>query len=106
MQTKTLTIEEFKATRRDSKRVEDSKPPAEFWDYVAAIPAEDFGVFDCRAGEVTHVYRMADEFEHVLINSQFQGVAMVIVVDLKAAQVYGHYLLDLNPPGTEVPKGS
>ena len=106
MQTKTLTIEEFKATRRAPKRVEDSKPPENFWEYVSAIPPEDFGVFDCRAGEVTHVYRMGDEYEHVLINSQFQGVAMVVVVDLPTAHIYGHYLLDLNPPGTEVPTGA
>lgn len=105
MQTKTLTIEEFKATRREPKRVEDSAPPENFWEYVAAIPADDFGVFDCRAGEVTHVYRMGDEYEHVLVNSQFQGVAMVIVIDLESGQIYGHYLLDLNPPGTKIPKG-
>jgi len=104
MHTKKLTIEEFKATQNSPQRVENSTPPSDFWDYVESIPAEDFGIFDCREGNVTHVYRMGDEYEHVLINSQFQGVAMVIVSDLKSQTVYGHYLLDLNPPGTQPPE--
>lgn len=103
MQTKKLTNEEFSATRNAPQRVEDSTPPENFWEYVSAIPVTDFEVFDCSAGNVTHVYRMNDEYEHVLINSQFQGVAMVIVVNLKTNEIYGHYLLDLNPPGTRFP---
>lgn len=101
MQTRKLTDEEFNATRNAPLRVEDSAPPLDFWSYVEAIPAEDFGIADCREGKVTHVYRMGNEFEHVLVNSQYQGVAMVIVIDLKQGQVYGHYFLDINPPGTK-----
>lgn len=103
--TRKLSPEEFKATQNSPQRVMDSTPPADFWDYVAAIPADDFEFFDCRAGNITHVYRMADEYEHVLINSQYQGVAMVVVTDLKNNTVYGHFLLDLNPPGTRIPEG-
>jgi len=69
-----------------------------------AIPPEDFAFADCRAGNVTHVYRMEDKYEHVLINSQYQGVAMVIVVDLQSQSIYGHMLLDLNPAGTKEPE--
>ncbi|SIS45081.1 MAG: hypothetical protein C9355_02535 [Thalassolituus maritimus] len=104
MQTRLLTPEEFKATHFSPARVEDSTPTPDFWIYVQAIPAEHFGIFDCREGQVTHVYRMGDEFEHVLINSQYQGVAMVIVVDLSSNSVHGHYLLDVNPPGTQIPE--
>lgn len=103
--TRKLSPEEFKATQNSPQRVMDSTPPVDFWDYVAAIPADDFEFFDCRAGNITHVYRMADEYEHVLINSQYQGVAMVVVTDLKNNTVYGHFLLDLNPPGTRIPEG-
>ena len=102
--TRKLSPEEFKATQNAPQRVTDSTPPENFWDYVAAIPAEDFEIFDCRAGQVTHVYRMGDDYEHVLINSQYQGVAMVVVTDLKQSSVYGHFLLDLNPPGTRIPE--
>ena len=102
MQTRLLTLEEFHATRINPQRVNDGAPPVDFWEYVAAIPVQDFGIADCRAGSVTHVYRMEDQYEHILINSQYQGVAMVIVVDLKQQQVFGHMLLDLNPAGTKV----
>jgi len=103
MQTRLLTVEEFHATRLNPQRVNDSTPPADFWEYVESIPAEDFGIADCRDGNVTHVYRMDDQYEHVLINSQYQGVAMVVVIDLQADSVYGHMLLDLNPAGTKEP---
>lgn len=104
MQTRLLTVEEFHATRQAPQRVHDSAPPANFWEYVESIPAEDFGIADCRDGSVTHVYRMGDQYEHVLINSQYQGVAMVIVVDLQTGSIYGHMLLDLNPAGTKEPE--
>ena len=99
MNTKRLTPEEFNATRNNPVRVTDAgEPVVDFWEYVSQIPAEDFGVADCREGNVTHVYRMGDDYEHILINSQYQGVAMVIVIDLKAKAVLGHHLLDINPP--------
>ncbi len=103
MQTRLLTPDEFHATRINPVRVTDGTPPLNFWDYVAAIPAADFGIADCRAGQVTHVDRMEDRYEHILINSQYQGVAMVIVVDLPVGGVFGHMLLDLNPAGTKEP---
>ena len=92
MEVRKLTTEEFKATQFSPLRVESGTPPIDFWQYVEAIPAEDFGIADCREGSVTHVYRMGDDYEHVLVNSQYQGLAMVIVVDLKAGKVFGHYL--------------
>src|SRR5690606_17397826 len=103
MQTRLLTPDEFHATRINPVRVTDGTPPLNFWDYVAAIPAADFGIADCRAGQVTHVYRMEDRYEHILINSQYQGVAMVIVVGVPAGGGFGKMLLDLTPAGTEEP---
>ncbi|WP_419811416.1 hypothetical protein [Bacterioplanoides sp.] len=104
MQTRLLSKEEFDATRSQPERVNAGEPPMDFWAYVESIPAEDFGVADCREGQVSHVYRMGDLYEHVLINSQFQGLAMVVVIDLAAARVYGHYLLDINPVNTQMPE--
>ncbi|UTW47333.1 hypothetical protein [Bacterioplanoides sp. SCSIO 12839] len=104
MQTRLLSKEEFDATRSQPQRVNDGEPPADFWTYVESIPAEDFGVADCREGQVSHVYRMGDLYEHVLINSQYQGLAMVVVIDLNEKRVYGHYLLDINPVNTQVPE--
>ncbi len=104
MHTRKLNPLEFHETRINPQRVEAGEPVVDFWEYVAAIPPEDFAFADCRAGDVTHVYRMEDKYEHVLINSQYQGVAMVIVVDLQSQSIYGHMLLDLNPVGTKEPE--
>lgn len=101
---KLLTQAEFNATRMNPKRIDSGSPLIDIWEYVAAIPAQDFGIADCRAGNVTHVYRMDDQYEHVLINSQYQGLAMVLVLDLNNQSVLGHHLLDINPPGTKVPE--
>lgn len=99
MKTRKLTFEEFKATQFDPQKIEEGQPPFDFWPYVQAIPPEDFGEYDCREGNVGHVYRMGDSYEHVLIQSQYEGIAMVIVLDLKEQQVFGHFMLDIRPRG-------
>ena len=102
IQTRKLSQEEFKATQINPKKVEAGEPPFDFWAYVGSIPAEDFGEFDCRDGNVGHVYRMDDLYEHVLVQSQYEGIAMVIVLDLKQQTVYGHYMLDIRPRGQAI----
>jgi hypothetical protein len=103
METRKLTAEEFAATRIGKpEKLESGEPPFDFWPYVEQIPAEDFAEYDCTAGNVGHVYRMADQYEHVLIQSQYEGIAMVIVLDLKQQEVYGHYLLDIRPRGNPI----
>ena len=103
METRLLDYTEFKKTQSNPKRLTSGEPNVEFWDYVEAIPVEDFQGFDCRAGNVSHVYMMDNGYQHILVNSEYQGVAMVIVINSKANVVYGHYLLNINPPGTQRP---
>lgn len=103
MNIRKLTAEEFAATKIGKPvKVEAGEPPFDFWSYVEGIPAEDFGEYDCTAGTVGHVYRMEDQFEHVLIQSQYAEIAMVLVLDLQKKEVYGHYLLDIRPRGNPV----
>ena len=68
-----------------------------FWDYVDAIPPEDFEGYDCSEGSVTHVWQDASEsFQHVLVDSQDKNVFMVVVLDVVNGRVFGHRLLELN----------
>lgn len=100
MKTRKLTNEEFKATKIGKpEKIDAGEPPFDFWAYVEAIPAEDFGENDCTAGVVGHVYRMSEQYEHALIQSQYAEIAMVIVLDLVKQEVYGHYLLDIRALG-------
>ena len=98
MNTRKLTEKEFQATINKPSKVEgEAEPLFDFWEYVEQIPAEDFEEFDCTKGDVSNVYQMqGGKYEHVIINSEMQGVGMVIVNDLKSKSVYGHFLLDLN----------
>ena len=103
MTVRKLSAEEFAATKIGKpEKIEAVEPPFDFWSYVEAIPAEDFGEYDCTAGTVGHVYRMGDKYEHVLIQSQYAEIAMVIVLDLQEKLVFGHFLLDIRPRGTGV----
>lgn len=46
---------------------------------------------------VQHIYRDAGaRFDQVLIGTSRANVFLVVVVDLTAASVFGHFLLDLN----------
>jgi hypothetical protein len=103
MEVRKLTAEEFAATKMGKpEKIEAGEPLFDFWAYVEAIPVEDFGGYDCTAGVVGHVYRMEDKYEHVLIQSQYAEIAMVLVLDLPKKEVYGHYLLDIRPRGNPI----
>lgn len=103
MNIRKLTAEEFDATKIGKpEKIEAGEPPFDFWSYVEQIPAEDFGEYDCTEGNVANVYRMADQYEHVLIQSQYAGIAMVIVLDLANKEVYGHFMLDIRPRGNPI----
>ena len=103
METRLLDYSEFKKTQSNPTRLTSGEPSINFWDYVESIPVEDFQEFDCRAGNVSHVYKMDNGYQHILINSEYQGVAMVVVINDEANTIFGHYLLNINPPGTRRP---
>ena len=75
---------------------EDSAPTIDFWPYFEAIPAADFDGHDCSAGQVDWVYRMANRYDHVMVNSNTKNVFMAIVLDLPDASVVGHQLMNFN----------
>lgn len=97
--TRLLTQTEFKATFTPPMTMppDDAAVPCDFWSYFDTIPPAHFQGHDCSAGEVHWVWRDASgQYEHVLVNSRTANVFMVLVLDLKTLEVYGHRLLDLN----------
>jgi len=74
----------------------DGDAPFPFWDYVDAIPGEDYQGYDCSAGCVSWVWRGDDgRFEHILIDTrEDRDVFMVVVLDLSKKEVVGHRLMD------------
>ncbi len=93
---KLLSQSEFYDTQANPWRYEGA-PEFDFWDYFDLIPEADFKGHDCSEGKVNDVYRMGDNlYEHVLVKATAPNVFMVLVNDLGASAVYGHFLLNLN----------
>ena len=60
------------------------------------IPASDFGGHDFSDGNVNYAWQMpAGHRQHVLVNCETPNVFLVLVLDLTAGEVLGHYLLDI-----------
>jgi len=96
---KRLTESEYHATFSiPMLRVSDgADPPFDFWGYFDQIPADDFENHDCSDGSITYIWRDSTScFEHILVNSKTENVFMVLILDIRAANVLGHRLLSLN----------
>jgi hypothetical protein len=86
----------FGGRMRDVTR-EQSADAADIWPYVDAVPDADLAPFGIAGADVESVYRTGDDrFEHVLIPTSTNNVFLVVVVDLRAGDVHGHHVLNLN----------
>lgn len=98
MRTTRLTETAFKATF--TARMRDITGSAhevvDIWLYVDAIPANQCDGLELQSDEVRHVWRDAyDRYDHVLLPLARENTYLVVVVDLRMAQVHGHHILDL-----------
>jgi hypothetical protein len=94
-----LSEDEYKATMGPNPRQvgSDELPPFDFWAYFDALPREEWMGHDFSRGTVSYAYVMpGDRWEHVLVESDDKNVNLVLLLDLDAQQVHGHFLLDLN----------
>jgi hypothetical protein len=74
----------------------DDSPPFAFCNHFESIPDEDFDGHEFSDGTVTYVWTMSDtKHQHVLVECEIANVFLVLVLDLRRGQVYGHHLLDL-----------
>lgn len=97
--TRRLTEEQFHATFPEPMRnITDSvEEVLDIWPYVESVPASDLAGHSVYDGTVEAAYRSADErFDHVLVWTRTANVYLIVVVDVQADEVNGHYLLDLN----------
>ena len=69
----------------------------DIWPYVRAVPLQDLEGHAVYDQYVEYVYRTGDgRFDHVQVMTRTKNVYLVIVVDLQADDIHGHYLFDLN----------
>ncbi|HYD00863.1 MAG TPA: hypothetical protein VEB22_06515 [Phycisphaerales bacterium] len=99
MNTRLLSSAEFKATLAAPKRdvLATAANVIDIWPYVAAVPIAELSGHTVAVGLVEHVYRNSQNtFDHVLVVTNTKNVYLVVVVDLTADTIRGHYLQDLN----------
>jgi hypothetical protein len=94
-----LSHDEYRATTTPGPRPvgADERPLFDFWTYFDQLPREEWLGHDFSGGTVSYAYVMAgDRWQHVLVESPDKNVNLVLVLDLAATEVFGHYVLDLN----------
>jgi hypothetical protein len=106
--TNLLTDEAFHSTMVDPMKAppkDGEEEPCDIWQYIEAIPDEDFAGFSIADCDVETVRRTGDHrFDHVLIPTKTKNVYLAVVVDLPSNSVFGHHLLNLNEKyGLETP---
>ena len=77
--------------------IEQQTPlPAGFWEYVDAIPPEQYDGYECRSPVIERAYRDGSgQWDHLLLNTHDENVFMVVLIDRHSATVVGHHLLNL-----------
>ena len=92
-----LSEEEFKACF-DGPMIDvtaHANAAVDIWPYVDALDLDELGLPSIN--DVHYVYLDANGcFDQVLIGAGRFNALLVIVVDLKAGTIFGHFLLDLN----------
>jgi hypothetical protein len=77
---------------------ETAEPATDIWPYVEVL--KDCGVVQdlvYSQGLVKTVYRnIENTYEHVLLPTEYKKAFIVIVVDLLARDIKGHFILDLD----------
>src|SRR4051812_14900729 len=91
---------QFKATfgNKMVDVTETAEPVVDIWPYVnQLVQIVPELIHTAESGVVDNVYRNSiATFDHVVLPTSRKGVVCVIVVDIKAANVFGHHLLDMN----------
>lgn len=97
MKPKLLSEAEFKKTLAGPMTRYDGPALLDIWPYVDSVPATDLEGHTVSEQFVECVYLTADaRCHHVLVMTRTKNVFLVVLVDVPAASIAGHYVLDLN----------
>jgi hypothetical protein len=101
MKIKKLTEEEFKITFSEKMNnvTNDVDEIVDVWEYVKALETSEYFINDyiIRKRLVEYVYRNSiNTYDQILIPTIEKNIYLIIIVDIKKENIFGHYLLDLN----------
>ncbi len=92
-----LSEAEYKATFAEPMTTYVGKAIVDIWPYIKAVPATDLEGNAVYADLVDRSYLTGDgRYHHVLVMTWTKNVFLVVIVDVPAVGIVGHYLLDLN----------
>jgi hypothetical protein len=101
MNIKELTEKEFKSTfsekMNDVTTVVDAV--VDIWEYIELLEKAKYYLNDyiLENGIVEKVYRNSlNTYEQILVQTEKKNIYLIIVVNIKEQNIFGHYLLDLN----------
>ena len=98
METHKLSYEQYQATfavpMLDVSQT--AEPVLDIWPYVEVVPEADLEGFNVLDGIVQYVYQSPSrQYLHVLVSTNDNNTFLVVIIDLLAVKITGHYLLDL-----------
>jgi hypothetical protein len=101
MKVKKITEKEFKTTfsERMNDVTNDADAIVDIWEYVKALEKSKYFINDYIVQKrlVEYVYRNSiNTYDQILIPTIKKNIYLIIIVDIKEGNIFGHYLLDLN----------
>lgn len=97
MKPKLLSEAEYQRTFAGPMTRYDGPALLDIWPYVDSVPATHLEGHAVYEQFVECVYRTADARSlHVLVMTRTKNVFLVVIVDVPAASIVRHYVLDLN----------
>ena len=101
MNIKELTKKEYKSTFSEKMNDVTNRADAaiNIWGYVKLLDESKYYLsnYIIEKELVELVYRnAANTYDHVLVPTYRKNIYLVIVVNIKSENIFGHYLLDLN----------
>jgi len=101
MNIKELTEKEFKSTFSEKMNnvTNCAEAIVDIWDYVKLLDKSKYYLsnYVIEKELVELVYRnSANTYDQILIPTTKKNIYLIIIVNIKSENIFGHYLLDLN----------
>jgi hypothetical protein len=101
MKVKKLTEKEFKTTFSEKMNDVTNNADAivDIWEYVELLEASKYFIngYTIKKRLIEKVYRNSiNTYDQILIPTIKKNVYLIIIVNIKKENIFGHYLLDLN----------
>jgi len=101
MEIKELSEKEFRSTFSEKMNnvTDNHNTIIDVWEYVALLDKSKYLIngYIIEHKLVEYVYRNStNTFDQILIPTEKENIYLIIIVNIKNKNIFGHYLLDLN----------